>query len=347
MSQLIAELYLTEACTMRCRYCYLPKRPRRMTWEVARKAVDLVASRKVPSTIICFFGGEPLLEWELLVRVVAYARRQGIRRFNICTNGLAITRRRAAQMAAMNLVPMFSIDGAFRQHDRERLGVRGRATHARVVRRIKEAVPFFKGMPVQVQITVTPGTVDTLRESVGFIRGAFPGWDINLVPAAAQGVRYRWDASACTTLRAQCRGLGADIAAERRAGVSGSVSYMCCAPQRDLAHFKAGRRASCFCAPATRHLSVTVEGEVYPCFFFAGLKDKAFRIGDVHEGLSAGPFVRRVGEAFSRRPGVFTCWAGNAVVRGMMEHRAGIYETFDRAWAVAAAQVRRQATEVR
>ena len=75
-------LCLTHACNLRCDYCYAgPKSARRMSWDTARNAIDFTLARTLeqaerlkcqPVCQLGFFGGEPLLEWDLLVSATAH-----------------------------------------------------------------------------------------------------------------------------------------------------------------------------------------------------------------------------------------------------------------------------------
>jgi len=106
-------LHVTDACNLACKYCYQTRTPEAMSEETARKAVDLsiaasVASLKCSnlcalssgnpadiasgSTGICFFGGEPLLMRQLILRTLDYCssiHKETGHRFNfkLVTNG--------------------------------------------------------------------------------------------------------------------------------------------------------------------------------------------------------------------------------------------------------------------
>ena len=74
------ELFLTEACNLRCDYCFVAtkKAYRRMSWEVARAAIDFLMreSRDENRVEIVLFGGEPLLAFPLMKQVVEYAEQR-------------------------------------------------------------------------------------------------------------------------------------------------------------------------------------------------------------------------------------------------------------------------------
>ena len=66
---------------MACTYCYQHhKTPNKMTWEVAKKGLDFYFQHSVDSNFIGigFYGGEPLLNFELVNRIVDYSNRLGL-----------------------------------------------------------------------------------------------------------------------------------------------------------------------------------------------------------------------------------------------------------------------------
>ena len=66
-------LHLTDACNLRCRYCYVRQSNHYMTLDTAKAVVDLAAEDPGHHGLI-FFGGEPLLQRQLIYDTVAYAQ---------------------------------------------------------------------------------------------------------------------------------------------------------------------------------------------------------------------------------------------------------------------------------
>ena len=73
-----AFLVLTQACNLKCKYCFVVQKPRSMTFQTAVDAADYLAANaeergETPS--INFFGGEPLLKWkDVIVPLTYYIR---------------------------------------------------------------------------------------------------------------------------------------------------------------------------------------------------------------------------------------------------------------------------------
>jgi uncharacterized protein len=93
-------LLVTDDCNLRCRYCYARggEKKEYMSWETAGKAVDYVAARS-RSFKIQFSGGEPLLNFPLVKRVIEYVKmRWGSATFQLQTNGTLIDRAVAQEL---------------------------------------------------------------------------------------------------------------------------------------------------------------------------------------------------------------------------------------------------------
>lgn len=67
-------LMTTYECQLRCSYCRVRRGPRRMDERTARRGADLLLSSRAESLLLNFFGGEPLLAWDLVRRTALYAR---------------------------------------------------------------------------------------------------------------------------------------------------------------------------------------------------------------------------------------------------------------------------------
>lgn len=144
MSNLL--LVVTDACNLRCRYCifsgnydgYHTYRPQKMSWETARQAVDhFLALNDAPPFLampkrkldIVFFGGEPLLEENLIRQVVAYAKSRERSHYYIylsATTNLTVLPDDLAHFVVENGFGLdVSLDGPREVHDLYRLNSAG------------------------------------------------------------------------------------------------------------------------------------------------------------------------------------------------------------------------------
>ena len=89
-------LHLTEECNLGCRYCFQKRRSRSLGFSSVTKALEFFKDAFDPQSFICFYGGEPLLEFNTIRRTVAYiqnhpALRRKKLRYSISTNGSLLT----------------------------------------------------------------------------------------------------------------------------------------------------------------------------------------------------------------------------------------------------------------
>ncbi len=139
-------LELTERCNLRCHYCTpshmqpnaATQERRRMSVQTAFKAIDFfhAHSSQVEYPALGFYGGEPLLEFDLMRQCVDYARAKfgdDRIRFSLTTNGIAIDEIRAKYLAEQDFGVLASIDGPRRIHDTHRVDVAGNGSYERAV----------------------------------------------------------------------------------------------------------------------------------------------------------------------------------------------------------------------
>ena len=129
-------LGITERCNLRCEYCcysghfegYRSHNNRSMTFEIAQKAVSqhLHSFQQNGRGGVSFYGGEPLLEFELIKQVVDYTEKEANLLgkeivFTITTNGTLLDDEKIHFFVKHNFVVLISIDGPKESHDRYRI----------------------------------------------------------------------------------------------------------------------------------------------------------------------------------------------------------------------------------
>lgn len=129
-------LNVTESCNLNCIYCYEKVsnqyiKRRMMSWEVAKKAIDNFASiikkNNTKECSIRFFGGEPLLNWNLIKKCLEYAELVFpplIKlTYLINTNGTIITEEMCYYLNKYNVTVLLSLDGVDEYNDKNRMFV--------------------------------------------------------------------------------------------------------------------------------------------------------------------------------------------------------------------------------
>jgi uncharacterized protein len=189
----ILYLLLTDACNLKCDYCYvraaLPvnHHAQRMSWNVARKALDLFQAQIERESNACattphiiLHGGEPFLAWDLISRTLEYVdllRKHGglpdSLKFNINTNGTLITKDHIAVLSNYPfLVVSVSLDGPQRIHDDSRRDVYGNGSFERVSKTID--LLLANRINVALSCTLTPASVDSSVDTLRWLHHHFP-----------------------------------------------------------------------------------------------------------------------------------------------------------------------------
>jgi uncharacterized protein len=159
------ELILTDQCNLRCSYCFeKDKNPHNMSDETAMAAVDFLMEESGPikRLTILFFGGEPLLRFDLLQKVHAYAMEESAKRgksinWDMTTNGTLITEEKARWLAKAGVRYLLSLDGGREDHDRYRKFASGRGSFDTVAKNLPIMKRYQPWMGAKVSVTPESG----------------------------------------------------------------------------------------------------------------------------------------------------------------------------------------------
>ncbi len=177
------QIMLTRRCQLRCEYCPIPKKELDMEWDVLKRTVDMVLdSAEQDEVRIDFSGGEPLLRFDLLKRIIEYAIERGkdVKKevsFYIVTNSLLLKEEVIDFLDNKNVLLELSIDGDERTHNKYKIPKENRNPYQETIKNVKK----LKGRNINyfVVIVATLDTVDYLFEnfkhvlSLGFTKFEF------------------------------------------------------------------------------------------------------------------------------------------------------------------------------
>jgi uncharacterized protein len=278
-------LVLTHDCNLGCTYCSAGEKFRkRMSEGVMRCALDLAFADGAARVQLSFFGGEPLLEWALLVRATteaeARARASGTRLCcSVTTNGTLLDEARAQWLIERGFFIGLSIDGVAEAHDATRRTRGGRSSFAEVVRALDLLVA--RGAWLETISVVDPANVRWLGATVRWLadRG---------VPRIALNPNFgaAWSEA---DLAAWQRGYQEAAALYVGRSLGGRPVYINVIEDKLITHVKGGYQAGDRCAMGHGAVAVAPSGNLYPCERMVE-EDRAgaLRIGDVFAGLDGG-----------------------------------------------------------
>lgn len=268
-------LHLTTACNLRCDYCYAPPRAGpRMTVETAEKALRLGARLSNGSCGVVFFGGEPLLEKDLIRAVVERAR--GPFHYKVTTNGVLLDDEFLEFALREGILVALSIDGVREAHDRHRRLANGEPSFDVVLERLRTLLsvrPF-----ASVMLVVNPDTAPLLAESIAFLLDEGCRYLIVSLNYSAD-----WSEQDLRALQQQYRRLGRLYVRWTR---QGRKFYLSPFEVKLSSHIDGCRYRKDRCELAKRQISVDPEGNLFPCVQFprAGPQSE-WCIGHVDTGI--------------------------------------------------------------
>jgi len=174
LQQIVLEV--SDRCNQRCRYCsfsgkygYSRKHgTTHMTFDTAKKALDFFIPRSVEvsrteGTAITYYGGEPLLNFQLLKQTVDYVVKTYKHidpRFSFTTNGTLLDRKEVLDFLVENHIHILvSLDGPSHIHDRYRVFSNGKPTFQPLLNnlnRIRESYPAYFAEKISISAVLTP-----------------------------------------------------------------------------------------------------------------------------------------------------------------------------------------------
>ena len=263
-------LALTLQCNLACRYCYIDKGQKRMSPETAARIVDFIFQATPPGEKIDigFFGGEPLLEVELMKTIVGmitghrlYESQRVL--FSVITNGTLFSDEIAATLKQYNITLGISCDGPPQIHDYSRVFADGSGSSGIVEANIRKALRFFPFMPVNA--VYRPETLRFLPEVIDYFAGLGVR-NIYLNP----DISARWTREDVAMLPELYGSIGKKYIEFYRAGVPCHISLI---DSKIVVILRGGYQPLEKCRMGKGEYAFAPSGNVYPCERLIGSDD--------------------------------------------------------------------------
>ena len=308
-------LHVAHTCNLNCAYCFASQGKYQgeralMSFEVGRLALDyLVAHSGGRRNLeVDFFGGEPLMNFQVVKDLVAYARsiekEAGKNfRFTLTTNGLLIDDDVIdfANRECSNVV--LSLDGRREVHDRCRVDYAGNGSWERIVPKFQRLVESRGGRNYYMRGTFTHANPDFLKDVEAMLDLGFTELSMEPVVGPPDDPSSLTEADLPVVLE-QYEKLAELMLARRREGRPFTFYHY----MLDLKGGPCIYKRISGCGSGTEYMAVTPWGDFYPCHRFVG--DARFRLGSVREGVTN----TALRDAFAAsnvytRPDCADCWA--------------------------------------
>lgn len=283
-------LHIAHACNLACRYCFAGKGEYNgdtalMSAETGKKAIDFLikSSGSRRNLEVDFFGGEPLMNFEVVKEIVAYGRSLEEKynkkfRFTLTTNGVLLNDDvlEFANKEMSNLV--LSIDGRKELHDYMRPARNGKGSYDMILPKFQRAAEERNQTDYYVRGTFTHYNTDFDKDvlhlaDLGFKQisvepvVADPSCDYAITEDDIAKICESYDRLAKEMLRRQQEGNGFNF-----------FHFMI-----DLSGGPCVAKRLSGCGSGTEYLAVTPWGDLYPCHQFVG--NEKFLLGNLDEGI--------------------------------------------------------------
>ncbi len=283
-------LHVAHTCNLNCSYCFAAQGKYKgetalMSFEVGKKALDFLFenSGTHKNLDVDFFGGEPLMNWENVKKLVAYARQEEVKfgkntRFTLTTNGVLLDDdvMDFANEHMHNVV--LSLDGRKHVHDRLRKDYQGNGSYDKIVPKFKEFAKKRGQKDYYMRGTFTHANTDFTND---IIHMADLGFDrLSMEPVVCDDS----DEAALTKqdlpiLKNQYEALALEmIKREKNGNPFIFYHYML-----DLKNGPCVYKRIAGCGSGVEYMAVTPNGDLYPCHRFVG--DDEFKLGSVFDGV--------------------------------------------------------------
>jgi len=308
-------LHIAHTCNLNCAYCFASQGKYHgeravMSFEVGKRALDFLIENSGTrhNLEVDFFGGEPLMNFQVVKDLVAYARSVEKKydknfRFTLTTNGILIDKDVIDFCNAEMSNVVLSLDGRKEIHDRYRVDYAGNGSWERIVPKFQQLVEARGGKNYYMRGTFTHQNPDFLADiqqmlDLGFTELSMepvvcaPGDPSELTEEDRKIVMDQYEKLAELMLKR-----------EREGKPFTFYHYMI-----DLSDGPCIYKRISGCGSGTEYMAVTPWGDLYPCHQFVG--EEKYRLGDLWTGVTNKEAQKEFFDCnVYARPECADCWA--------------------------------------
>lgn len=308
-------LHVAHTCNLNCAYCFDAQGKYHgeralMSFETGKRALDFLVenSGNRKNLEVDFFGGEPLMNFDVVKRLVAYARsiekeKNKNFRFTLTTNGVLLDDEvtEFANRECHNVV--LSLDGRKSVHDRLRKTVNGQGSYDVIVPKFQEFVKKRGDNGYYVRGTFTKNNIDFTEDIFHMADLGFT--ELSMEPVVcAPDEPYALTEADLPILFEQYEILAKEMLKRKKEGRPFTFYHY----MLDLEGGPCIYKRISGCGSGTEYLAVTPWGELYPCHQFVG--DPKYSMGNIYDGIQNTALQQefKLCNAYAR-PDCKDCWA--------------------------------------
>ena len=308
-------LHVAHTCNLNCSYCFAAQgkfhgEAGLMSFETGKRALDFLVEHSGTrrNLEVDFFGGEPLMNFETVKKIVEYARSQEPVyhkkfRFTITTNGMLLTDDKIDFINREMSNVVLSIDGRKEVNDRMRPRVDGKGSYDKIIPMYKKLVDQRGEKEYYVRGTYTKYNLDFSDDVFALLDAGFDQISVEPVIADAKEPYAITEADLPRIFEEYERLMQKILDYEATGKKFNFFHFMLDLDQGPCA---IKRLRGCGCG--NEYVAITPDGDIYPCHQFVGEAD--YKMGNVDDGT----FNREMKSDFAKthiysKPDCRNCWA--------------------------------------
>lgn len=308
-------LHIAHDCNLRCKYCFASTGDfgtgrKLMPFEVGKAAIDFLLQHSVgrENLEVDFFGGEPLMNFDVVKQIVAYARSKEEEyhknfRFTITTNGVLLSDDKIEFINREMYNAVLSLDGRKEVNDRLRTKVDGSGSYDTIIGKFKKLVQERGDQEYYVRGTYTRYNLDFSEDVLHLYEEGFDQISVEPVMESPD-VEYAIREEDLDQIYAEYDKLVDQIQGIRKSG--GSINFFHFMIDLDQGPCVIKRLRGC--GSGNEYVAITPDGDIYPCHQFVGHEE--YCMGNLEQGT----FREDIKQEFAgchvySKPSCQKCWA--------------------------------------
>lgn len=308
-------LHVAHDCNLKCTYCFAAQgdfdgEKILMSLEIGKKAIDFIVeqSKNRENLEIDFFGGEPLMNLDVVKELVKYGNEKAEKhhkkfKYTMTTNGVLLNEetREYLNNTMDNIV--LSLDGRREVNDHMRQTVNDQGSFDVIINNIKAMAAMRGDKDHYVRGTYTHHNLDFSKDVQFLAEEGFKS--ISVEPVVAEASHdYALTEADLPVIMNEYDALALAYLKRHEDGLHYNFFHF----NVDLDHGPCVYKRLSGCGAGKDYVAVTPEGDIYPCHQFVG--NEAFKMGDVNQGIINGE-IKRTFDAGNllEKEACKTCWA--------------------------------------
>lgn len=284
-------LHVAHDCNLRCKYCFASQGDFKgdrslMNFETGKKALDFLLqnSGNRRNLEVDFFGGEPLMNFALVKKLVAYGREEEKKygkhfRFTITTNGVLLNNEIEEFINENMDNVVLSIDGRKKINDEMRPTTSGKGSYDIIVPKFKELIEKRGDKDYFIRGTFTNENLDFSEDLKDFYSQGFKKTSIEPV-VTDEREPYAIREEHLDKILHEYEKMSKDYIEIRKKDKDFSFFHFII----DLSQGPCIVKRTVGCGAGSEYVAITPQGDIYPCHQFVGEED--FLLGNVDDGIT-------------------------------------------------------------